>query len=182
MRWFLFDRFIEFQSGHRAVGLKNVTIAEDYMLDFLPGYPVMPGSLILEGLAQIGGLLVGETNQFQERVVLAKVARVDFHSLARPGDTLRYTATIENIGRDGAFVVGTSHLGEQLQAEFEYYLVILGSRNETRDLFEPAELLRMLRALRLYEVGRKQDGSPLEIPPRLLEAERRANMARGPQL
>lgn len=172
MRWYWFDKFTEFESGRRAAAVKNVTMAEDHLFEYFPGYPLLPNSLVLEGVAQVGGLLVGETKQFEERIVLAKVARARYHTVARPGDTLIYKAVIDGIGPDGALIVATSHLGEQLQAEFEYYLAFLSDRNETRELFEPADFLRMLRAFRLYEVGRDQDGRPLAIPPRLLEAER----------
>ena len=73
MRWFWIDRFVEFESGHRAVAVKNVTLAEEHVLDYLLGYPILPPSLIVEGLAQTGGLLVSQHGDFLERVVLAKV-------------------------------------------------------------------------------------------------------------
>jgi 3-hydroxyacyl-[acyl-carrier-protein] dehydratase len=171
MRWYWFDKFTEFESGRRAVAVKNVTMAEDYLFEYFPGHPVLPNSLVLEGLAQVGGLLVGETKQFEERIVLAKVTRAQYHTVARPGDTLVYRAVIEAIGPDGALIAATSHLGTRAQAEFEYYLAFLNDRNETRELFEPADFLRMLRAFRLYEVGRDAQGKPLAIPPRLLAAE-----------
>ncbi len=175
MRWYWFDRFTEFESGSHAVGIKNISMAEEYMFDYFPGYPVMPGSLILEGIAQVGGILVGEMNKFEDRVVLAKVSRVRFHAVARPGDTLTYRVSVDSIGPDGAFIVGTSHLGQQLQAELEYYLAFLNDRNGTRELFEPADFLRMLRVFGLYKVGRNPDGSPLEIPERMREAEHLSN-------
>lgn len=179
MRWYWFDKFTEFESGRYAVGVKNVTMAEDHLFEYFPGHPVLPNSLVLEGVAQVGGLLVGEMKQFEERIVLAKVTTARYHIEARPGDTLVYKAVIEGIGPDGALIVATSHLGEQIQAELEYYLAFLSDRNETRELFEPADFLRMLRAFRLYEVGRDQDGEPLAIPPRLLEAERASDVSKA---
>ncbi len=95
MRWFWIDRFLEFESGRRAKAIKNVSLAEDHLHDHFPHYPMLPNSLVIEGLAQTGGLLVCEHNQFTEKVVLAKVPKVHFHFHARPGDTLTYTATIE---------------------------------------------------------------------------------------
>ena len=64
----------------------------------------MPNCLIIEGLAQTGGLLVGEYNQLREKVILAKIPRGRFHREARPGDTLVYTTTVEYIHKDGAMV------------------------------------------------------------------------------
>jgi 3-hydroxyacyl-[acyl-carrier-protein] dehydratase len=177
MRWYWFDRFVEFESGRHAVAIKNVAMAEDQLHDTFPGRPLMPSSLILEGLAQVGGILVGELNQFEERVVLAKVTRARFHEAARPGDTLTYRAEIDSVGAEGAFILGSSHLQGELQAEVEFYLAFLSDRNGTRAMFEPADFLRLLRAFRLFEVARGQDGNRLEIPARLLAAEEASNNA-----
>jgi len=69
MRWIWIDKFVEFESGKRAVALKNVTLAEEHLHDHFPGAPVMPNSLVIEGIAQTGGLLVGEHSGFEERVI-----------------------------------------------------------------------------------------------------------------
>jgi 3-hydroxyacyl-[acyl-carrier-protein] dehydratase len=171
MRWFWIDNFVEFVSGERAVAVKNISLSEPQIDNYLPSYPVNPCSLIIEGLAQTGGLLVGEHGGFEERVVLAKVGKAKFLMPARPGDTLRYTAIIEDIRSDGAICRGTSHIGDQLQAEAEIVFAHLDDRFSDVDLFEPAGFLRMLRMLGLYDVGRTPDGEPLKIPPHLLEAE-----------
>lgn len=101
MRWIWFDRFEEFIPGQRAVSVKNVTLAEDYLHDHFPGFPVMPASLLIEGMAQTAGILVGQARDFAEKVILAKVKRAVFHQLARPGDQLRFEAHLEQI-RDAA--------------------------------------------------------------------------------
>ena len=67
MRWIWIDRFLEFDSGKSARAVKNLSLAEDHFADHFPGYPVMPAALILEGLAQTGGILVGEANEFRRR-------------------------------------------------------------------------------------------------------------------
>ena len=177
MRWYLFDKFTEFVSGRRAVAVKSVSMAEDYIYDYFPGHPVMPNSLILEGMAQVGGILLGEMQQFQQRIVLAKVSRVQYHMPARPGDVLTYESVIENIGPEGALVKGISRVGQTPQADAEYYLAFLNDRTEPREFFEPADFLCMLRAFRLYDVGRDQNGNPLAIPAHLLEAERASRAA-----
>ena len=171
MRWFWIDQFLEFESGRRAVAIKNISLAEDYLHDHYPGWPVIPGSLVVEGLAQTGGLLVGQYNNFNERVVLAKLRIARFHLVARPGDTLVYTTTIEDIRADGAFVKGVSHLRDRLHAEVELYFAHLDRRVHKAELFDPVDFLCMLKLFKLFEVGRNQDGSPLEVPARLLEAE-----------
>jgi len=64
MRWIWIDKFLEFKSGEFARAVKNLTLAEEHLHDHFPGYPVMPASLIIEGLAQTGGILVGEARAF----------------------------------------------------------------------------------------------------------------------
>jgi 3-hydroxyacyl-[acyl-carrier-protein] dehydratase len=174
MRWFWIDRFVEFESGRRAVALKAVTLAEEQLDGYLPGFPIMPVSLIVEGLAQTGGLLVGEHFAFRERVVLAKLGKAVFLGNAQPGDVLRYTATIEDIKPDGAIVRGTSYVGDRLQAEIELMFAYLDERFEGVEQFYPVDFLAMLRCFGLYDVGRAADGSPLQVPEYLLEAERTA--------
>jgi len=172
MRWFWIDRFLEFDSGKRAVAIKNVSLVEEQMDAYMPGLPVMPTSLIIEGLAQTAGLLVGERNQFRERVVLAKVGKAVFHKPALAGDTLTYTATIDVIEQEGAICNGTSRIGDSLQAEVELFFGHLDDeRFKDVDLFEPTDFLRMLRLLGIYDVGRNEKGDLLEIPDHLLVAE-----------
>jgi 3-hydroxyacyl-[acyl-carrier-protein] dehydratase len=171
MRWFWIDRYLEFESGRYAVAIKNVSLAEEYLHDHFPGAPVMPNSLIVEGLAQTGGLLVGEYNDFAKRVVLAKVARATFHFAAVPGDTLRYRVQIEEIKNDGAMVRGTSHVGDRLQAEVEMFFAHLSDRRGDGELFHPAVLLAWLRTLGVFEVGRDREGAPLKPPQALLDCE-----------
>jgi 3-hydroxyacyl-[acyl-carrier-protein] dehydratase len=174
MRWFWIDRFTEFESGRRAAALKNVSLAEEHLHDHFPGAPLMPNSLIIEGLAQTGGLLVAEHGGFEERVVLAKVAKARFYFAAVPGDTLEYRVTIEDIHKDGAIVSGTSHVGARLQAEVQIFFAHLAEAAAGKSLFDPANLLAMLKLLRVFEVGRDAEGRPLAIPPALLAAEQQA--------
>ncbi len=171
MRWFWIDQFTEFISGTSSVAIKTVSLSEGYLHDHIPGFPYMSGALIIEGFAQSGGLLVGEASGFQERVVLAKVSRAEFHDLARPGDTFVLKTQVEDLRPTGGIISGPCHIGERLLANVELVFANLDERFAGVDQFIPEEFLSMLRILRMYEVGRKPDGSPLDIPPHLLEAE-----------
>lgn len=168
MRWYWIDRFIEFESGRRAKAIKNISLAEDHLHDHFAAYPMIPNSLVIEGLAQAGGLVVCEHNRFQEKVVLAKVPKAKFYCQALPGDSLLYTVAIEDIKDEGAMVSGTSHKGDVLQAEVELVFAHL-SDPRMDALFEPGSLVRMMRLLRAYEVGRAADGGPLRPPPSLAD-------------
>ena len=106
MRWIWLDRFVDFVSGVRASAVKNVTLAEDHLHDHFPGYPVMPPSLVIEGMAQTAGILVGETRGFAENVILAKIRTATFEDYACPGDQLRYNAVIDSIDERAAVTSG----------------------------------------------------------------------------
>ncbi len=171
MRWFWIDRYTEFESGQRATAIKNVTLSEDHMHDHFPGAPLMPNPLVIEGMAQTGGLLVAEHSDFRERVILAKLAKARFHFSAVPGETLTYRMTIDDIKKDGAIVSGTSHVGERLQAEAEMVFVHLPEERAGKSLFEPSGLLTMLKLWGVFEIGRDAQGNPLQVPPYLLDSQ-----------
>jgi 3-hydroxyacyl-[acyl-carrier-protein] dehydratase len=111
MRWLWIDRFLEFRRGQSARALKNLSLAEDVFAEHFPGHPVMPASLILEGLAQTGGILVGEANDFQEKVVLAKILSAQFRREAMAGETLVYDVEILNLRPEGASIQGKVYAG-----------------------------------------------------------------------
>ncbi len=168
MRWYWIDRFIEFESGRRAKAVKNISLAEEHVHDHFRNYPMIPSSLVIEGMAQTGGLLVSEYSEFTKKVVLAKVPKVKFYCEGLPGETLTYTAEIEYIKEEGAMVATTSYKGDVLHAEAE---IVLAHLNDPRleSLFPPETYLRMMRLLGAYDVGKAADGSPLQPPARLLE-------------
>lgn len=112
MRWIWIDRIIELTRSCRCVAIKNVTMAEDVLHDHFPAtahrpaMPVMPNSLVIEGMAQTAGILVGHANQFSEKVILAKIGKAKFTAVAGPGDVIRYTAEIERLDPTGASTRG----------------------------------------------------------------------------
>jgi 3-hydroxyacyl-[acyl-carrier-protein] dehydratase len=125
MRWVWIDRFTEFVSGKRAVAVKNLSMAEDVFAEHFPSYPVMPAPLLIEGLAQTGGILVGEANQFREKVVLAKIPTARFQREVFAGEQLTYTAVIDRLREEGASVSGKVHVGNELIAEVEIFFAHL---------------------------------------------------------
>src|SRR5438445_8543499 len=104
MRWIWIDRFLEFHPGKSARAIKSLSMAEDHFADHFPGYPVMPATLILEGLAQTGGILVGEVNDFREKVVLAKIPWARCYREALAGEQLIYDAQLLHMRPEGAAV------------------------------------------------------------------------------
>ena len=106
MRWIWIDKFIDFESGRRAVAIKNVTLAEEHLHDHFPGFPVMPECLMIEAMAQCAGILVGEARDFKEKVILAKIQKAAFFDFVRPGESIQLEATIESIAPEAASTRG----------------------------------------------------------------------------
>src|SRR5438309_6862760 len=125
MRWIWIDRFLEFHRGKSARAVKNLSLAEDHFADHFPGYPVMPAPLILEGLAQTGGILVGEANDFREKVVLAKIPSARFHRDVLAGEQMIYDVEILHLRPEGASVQGRVTVDGVLAVEAEIFFAHL---------------------------------------------------------
>src|SRR5438128_6721702 len=106
MRWIWIDKFTEFTPRTSATAVKNVSLAEEHLHDLYPAFPIVPHSLIVEGMAQTAGILVGEARNFQEKVILGKIRSAVFHRLVRPGDTIVFSAVVEQLNEVGASTVG----------------------------------------------------------------------------
>lgn len=125
MRWIWIDRFVEFESGKTATAVKNLSMAEDIFAEHFPNYPVMPAPLILEGLAQTGGILVGEAREFKEKVVLAKIPNAKFHREVFAGDQLTYRTDVLVLRDEGATIAGKVSVGGEVVAEAEIFFAHL---------------------------------------------------------
>lgn len=91
----LVDRIIELEEGKRAVGIKNVTINEPFFIGHFPGYPVMPGVLITEALAQVGAVAMLHMEANRGKIgFLAGLDEFRFRGQVVPGDTLRLEVEI----------------------------------------------------------------------------------------
>lgn len=113
MRWMWIDRIIEFEPEKRMVAVKSISLSEDHLHDHFPAtdsldaQPLMPATLIIEGMAQTAGILVGSVNGFTEKVILAKITGARLEAEVFPGQTIRFDATIERIDAGGASTTGT---------------------------------------------------------------------------
>ena len=110
------DTIIGFEPEQQLVAIKNVSLAELHLHAHfpaegaLPAYPVMPASLIIEGMAQTAGILVGSTRNFKEKVILAKIISAELLDDVVPGQTIRYTANLQRIDQTGASTTGQIQL------------------------------------------------------------------------
>jgi 3-hydroxyacyl-[acyl-carrier-protein] dehydratase len=96
----LVDRIIELIDGERAVGIKQVTINEPFFVGHFPTYPVMPGVLIVEALAQVGAVLVLRQPEYRGKIAFfAGIDGVRFKRQVLPGDSLRLEVTAGKMRR-----------------------------------------------------------------------------------
>ncbi len=116
MRWMWIDQIVEHVPGRRLCAVKNVSLSEEHLHDHFDAetagtggagaMPVMPASLMIEGMAQTAGILVGSINHFKEKVILAKIASARFDRDVGPGQTIRYEAEIQRMDTLGALTHG----------------------------------------------------------------------------
>lgn len=108
MRFVLLDRILTIEPGRRGTALKNVAMSEDFFDDHFPLKPIMPGVLILEGLAQLSGLVLEEGMRRDRgrkvKALMSIVEKAKFRSPARPGDRLEYTAEVVSTNDSGGKV------------------------------------------------------------------------------
>lgn len=123
MRYLLLDRISALQPPALAQGIKCVTLSEDLFLDHFPGYPIFPGALQIEALAQLGGVLVEATLRERGRAdlhaLLTMVDRARFRRMVRPGDRLELEARGMSASEDGGRVRGVARVGGEVTAEAE---------------------------------------------------------------
>lgn len=166
MRWFWVDRFSEYVAGSHAVGHKGVALSDEFMHDHWESFPVMPHSLIAEGMAQTAGLLVSELYDFKELVVLAKFTKLEFDGLLRPGQTIAYRAEVGAVKEFGAqaSVVGTVEGRQQSRAEIFFARMQAGPtmvKGVPERIFDPEDLAHWLQITDVFKVGVHQDGTKM---------------------
>ena len=114
----LVDRVLEMEPGKRIVGIKNVTINEPVFLGHFPGRPVMPGVLLIEGMAQAGGLLLlSDIPDRQNKLLLASIEAAKFRRPVVPGDQFRYEIEVLRLRSSYCKLAGKVLVDGQLAAE-----------------------------------------------------------------
>jgi len=114
----MIDRILEIEGTERAVGIKNVTVNEEFFQGHYPGQPIMPGVLILEAMAQMGGVLLAQELEHKGKVaVLLSMDKVKFRRAVMPGDQLVLTAQAIRVKSRSGHVKTSARVGRELAAE-----------------------------------------------------------------
>ncbi len=126
----LVDKIIEMELGKRVVGIKNVTANEPFFQGHFPGNPIMPGVLIIEAMAQVGGVLarlsipnVMEREEMGE-IYFVSMDKVKFRKLVVPGDQIRFEAEALRTGSKIWKMAGKAFVDGDLVAEANLVAVI----------------------------------------------------------
>jgi 3-hydroxyacyl-[acyl-carrier-protein] dehydratase (EC 4.2.1.-) len=122
----LVDRITELEEGKRAVGIKNVTINEPFFQGHFPSYPLMPGVLIVEAMAQVGATVMLSLEENKGKIgVFTGIDGLRFKREVRPGDTLTMTVEFTKVRRGIGKAQASAYVGEELACSGELMFAIV---------------------------------------------------------
>jgi len=123
MRFILIDKVVSLESGKVIKAVKNVSLAEEYLADHFPTFPVLPGVLLLEGLIESASWLVRESENFAHSMILLEEARnVKYKSFVAPGSRIEYTVEAKAIEENISSFTGFGESGGERIVEARFGL------------------------------------------------------------
>ncbi|MGB2986402.1 MAG: 3-hydroxyacyl-ACP dehydratase FabZ family protein [Phycisphaerae bacterium] len=145
MKFGLIDRIVELTRGERIVAVKAVSLAEEYLADHFPTFPVLPGVLMLQAMVEAATWLVQDAQDFASSIVLLRQAKnVTYKSFVKPGNLLTLTVTCRQLVRNESDFSGVGHCNQD-------------------------EVVRARFGLTHFSLGQRE-GSPTPVDQRLIEA------------
>ncbi|MHC4083874.1 MAG: hotdog family protein [Planctomycetota bacterium] len=134
MRFILIDKIVSLQSGKEIKAVKSVSLAEEYLADHFPTFPVLPGVLLLEGLIESASWLIREAENFAHSMILLAEARnVKYKSFLAPGGQIEYTVEARTIEENvSSFTgIGVSDNERIVEAKFSLRQFNLADENQS---------------------------------------------------
>src|SRR5215469_13683809 len=149
MRFVLIDRILELNSGQSLVAVKNLSLAEEYLADHFPGFPVMPGVLMLEALTQAGAWLVRDFEDFAHSIVILKQAKtIKYGSFVEPGRQLQLRVELVCHGERESSFKGVGLIDGQEMVKGRFTLMRYNLRERDAELHATdASIVNGLREL-----------------------------------
>jgi 3-hydroxyacyl-[acyl-carrier-protein] dehydratase len=119
------DRIVEIEPEKRAVGIKNVTINEEFFQGHFPGNPIMPGVLIIEALAQVAGILAFQSGASEGKsVYFLSIEKAKFRRPVVPGDQLRLEVSVLQFRGNVWKFAGNALIEDKIAAEAEFTAMV----------------------------------------------------------
>jgi 3-hydroxyacyl-[acyl-carrier-protein] dehydratase len=124
MRFILIDRIIELNPDQSAIGVKNVTMSEDFLAHHFPHRPIMPGALIVESMVQLADWLIRASSEFKLIGLATAFDRIKFRIVVRPGDQMKVKVSLASREGTLARFKGEAYLGDKLAASANFTLIV----------------------------------------------------------
>ena len=155
MRFVLIDRILDVQRGESLVALKNLSLSEEYLSDHFPGFPVMPGVLMLEALTQAGAWLIRDMEDFANSIIVLKQAKtIKYGSFVEPGRQLELRVSVVSHDTRDTTLKGVGTIDGQEMVKGRIVLTRYNLRDRDPALHETDSMI--VEGLRdLYQTLRK---------------------------
>lgn len=137
MRFILFDKIVSFEKEVGGVGVKNVTIGEDFFIKHYDRSPIMPEPLLVEAVAQVGGWIIAVSCGYKFSAIMAKIGNAKFYKPVRPGDQISLHIKIVSFNDYGSTIDGVAKVSGEIVAEVDKLMYV---HHETPDNFKKETL------------------------------------------
>jgi 3-hydroxyacyl-[acyl-carrier-protein] dehydratase len=152
VRFILLDRVTELEVGRKISAVKALSLAEEYLGDHFPTFPVLPGVMMIEALVQTAAMLVRVSNGFnQSMVVLQEARNVKYKSFVKPGNVLRIMVEAKEMGAESSSFSGAAYVGDQpmVEAKLKLRHFNLGDSNSELKIVDERLIEEMKRRAQL---------------------------------
>ena len=156
MRWNLIDKIDFLKKGHYATARKVFKGDEDFFADHFPGNPIVPGPLMLEMIAQAGGILFGLGIDFKKEIILAKISNAHILSELRPPCELFVKVTMNEQREEGALLSGVVTVGDVQVAKAQILLAAIEAFDgeaKSKIVFSDS----FIRHFNIYEIAKRSE-------------------------
>lgn len=115
MRFLFIDHIISYEKGKSAVGIKSVTLSEDFLADHFPTFPIMPGVLQVEAISQLASWLVYITKDYSVKGTITDIDKVKFKDPIKPGDQMTIEVNIISWDEEGVYFRGETKVNGKVK-------------------------------------------------------------------